>query len=449
MINKILIANRGEIALRIIRACKELQIKTVAVYSKSDELSLHTKFADEAICIGPSVSTKSYLNIASIISAAELTDSDAIHPGYGFLSENSEFSKICKESNILFIGPEAETIDLMGDKSEARKTVENLGLSIIPGSKDVIESVEECKKVANEIGYPVMIKASSGGGGKGMRIVNEELDLENSFKSAQAESLASFNDDRVYLEKFIEEPRHIEIQIISDSRGNTISLGERECSIQRRNQKIIEEAPSVAVDENLRQKMSESAIKIAKSVNYLGVGTIEFLLDKYNNFYFMEMNTRVQVEHPVTEMVTGIDIIKTQIKCHDNYILPTWMGNIKPRGHSIECRITAEDPYKNFMPSPGKVTSLHLPSGMGVRTDTHLFAGYEIPPFYDSMICKLIVHGNSRGDAIKKMNSALSEIVIEGVKTIIPYQQFILKNQKFIDGDISTNFLNELNTIEE
>ena len=449
MINKILIANRGEIALRIIRACKELQIKTVAVYSKSDELSLHTKFADEAICIGPSVSTKSYLNIASIISAAELTDSDAIHPGYGFLSENSEFSKICKESNILFIGPEAETIDLMGDKSEARKTVENLGLSIIPGSKDVIESVEECKKVANEIGYPVMIKASSGGGGKGMRIVNEELDLENSFKSAQAESLASFNDDRVYLEKFIEEPRHIEIQIISDSRGNTISLGERECSIQRRNQKIIEEAPSVAVDENLRQKMSESAIKIAKSVNYLGVGTIEFLLDKYNNFYFMEMNTRVQVEHPVTEMVTGIDIIKTQIKCHDNYILPTWMGNIKPRGHSIECRITAEDPYKNFMPSPGKVTSLHLPSGMGVRLDTHLFAGYEIPPFYDSMICKLIVHGNSRGDAIKKMNSALSEIVIEGVKTIIPYQQFILKNQKFIDGDISTNFLNELNTIEE
>ena len=449
MINKILIANRGEIALRIIRACKELQIKTVAVYSKSDELSLHTKFADEAICIGPSVSTKSYLNIASIISAAELTDSDAIHPGYGFLSENSEFSKICKESNILFIGPDAETIDLMGDKSEARKTVEKLGLSIIPGSKDVIESVEECKKVANEIGYPVMIKASSGGGGKGMRIVNEELDLENSFKSAQAESLASFNDDRVYLEKFIEEPRHIEIQIISDSRGNTISLGERECSIQRRNQKIIEEAPSVAVDENLRQKMSESAIKIAKSVNYVGVGTIEFLLDKYNNFYFMEMNTRVQVEHPVTEMVTGIDIIKTQIKCHDNYILPTWMENIKPRGHSIECRITAEDPYKNFMPSPGKVTSLHLPSGMGVRTDTHLFAGYEIPPFYDSMICKLIVHGNCRGDAIKKMNSALSEIVIEGVKTIIPYQQFILKNQKFIDGNISTNFLNELNTIEE
>ena len=449
MINKILIANRGEIALRIIRACKELEIKTVAVYSESDELSLHTKYADEAICIGPSISSQSYLNIASIISAAELTDSDAIHPGYGFLSENSEFSKICKESNILFIGPDSGTIDLMGDKSEARKTVEKLGLSIIPGSKDVIESLEECRNVAAAIGYPIMIKASSGGGGKGMRIVYSESELESSLKSAQAESQASFNDDRVYLEKFIEQPRHIEIQIISDSHGNTISLGERECSIQRRNQKIIEEAPSVAVDEDLRSRMSDSAIKIAKSVNYVGVGTIEFLLDKYNNFYFMEMNTRVQVEHPVTEMVTDIDIIKTQIKCHDNYMLPSWMKNIKPRGHSIECRITAEDPYKNFMPSPGKVTSLHLPSGMGVRTDTHLFAGYEIPPFYDSMICKLIVHGNDRNEAIKKMNSALDEIVIEGVKTIIPYQQFILKNQKFIDGDISTNFLNELNTIEE
>ena len=449
MINKILIANRGEIALRIIRACKELEIKTVAVYSESDELSLHTKYADEAICIGPSISSQSYLNIASIISAAELTDSDAIHPGYGFLSENSEFSKICKESNILFIGPDSGTIDLMGDKSEARKTVEKLGLSIIPGSKDVIESLEECRNVAAAIGYPIMIKASSGGGGKGMRIVYSDSDLESSLKSAQAESQASFNDDRVYIEKFIEQPRHIEIQIVSDSHGNTISLGERECSIQRRNQKIIEEAPSVAVDEDLRSRMSDCAIKIAKSVSYVGVGPVEFLLDKYNNFYFMEMNTRVQVEHPVTEMVTDIDIIKTQIKCHDNYMLPSWMKNIKPRGHSIECRITAEDPYKNFMPSPGKVTSLHLPSGMGVRTDTHLFAGYEIPPFYDSMICKLIVHGNDRNEAIKKMNSALDEIVIEGVKTIIPYQQFILKNQKFIDGDISTNFLNELNTIEE
>ena len=449
MINKILIANRGEIALRIIRACKEMGIKTVAVYSEADELSLHTRFADEAVCIGPPLSSKSYLNIPSIISAAELTNSDAIHPGYGFLSENSEFANICIENNITFIGPDSKTIDLMGDKSQARKTVEALGLSIIPGSKDIIQNIEECKEVASNIGYPVMIKASSGGGGKGMRIVKKEDELESSLSSAQAEAKASFNDNRVYLEKFIEEPRHIEIQIISDSHGNTISLGERECSIQRRNQKIIEEAPSVAVNEELRSKMSDSAIKIAKSVNYLGVGTIEFLLDKYNNFYFMEMNTRVQVEHPVTELISGIDIIKTQIRCHDNFMLPNWMHKLKPRGHSIECRINAEDPYKDFMPSPGKILSLHLPSGMGVRTDTHIYVDYEIPPFYDSMICKLIVHASNRKEAIKKMRSALDEFVIEGVKTIIPYQKFILDNERFIEGNFSTNFLNELNTIEE
>jgi len=449
MINKILIANRGEIALRIIRACREMGIKTVAVYSEADELSLHTRFADEAVCIGPPLSSKSYLNIPSIISAAELTNSDAIHPGYGFLSENSEFANICIENNITFIGPDSKTIDLMGDKSQARKTVEALGLSIIPGSKDIIQNIEECKEVASNIGYPVMIKASSGGGGKGMRIVKKEDELESSLSSAQAEAKASFNDNRVYLEKFIEEPRHIEIQIISDSHGNTISLGERECSIQRRNQKIIEEAPSVAVNEELRSKMSDSAIKIAKSVNYLGVGTIEFLLDKYNNFYFMEMNTRVQVEHPVTELISGIDIIKTQIRCHDNFMLPNWMHKLKPRGHSIECRINAEDPYKDFMPSPGKILSLHLPSGMGVRTDTHIYVDYEIPPFYDSMICKLIVHASNRKEAIKKMRSALDEFVIEGVKTIIPYQKFILDNERFIEGNFSTNFLNELNTIEE
>ena len=449
MINKILIANRGEIALRIIRACKEMGIKTVAVYSEADELSLHTRFADEAVCIGPPLSAKSYLNIPSIISAAELTNSDAIHPGYGFLSENSEFANICIDNNIIFIGPDSKTIDLMGDKSQARKTVEALGLSIIPGSKDIIQNIEECREVAKNIGYPVMIKASSGGGGKGMRIVKKEDDLESSLSSAQAEAKASFDDDRVYLEKFIEEPRHIEIQIISDSHGNTISLGERECSIQRRNQKIIEEAPSVAVNEELRNKMSDSAIRIAKSVNYLGVGTIEFLLDKYNNFYFMEMNTRVQVEHPVTELVSGIDIIKTQIRCHDNFMLPNWMHKLKPRGHSIECRITAEDPYKDFMPSPGKILSLHLPSGMGIRTDTHIYVDYEIPPYYDSMICKLIVHAGNRKEAIKKMRSALDEFVIEGIKTIIPYQKFILDNERFIEGNFSTNFLNELNTIEE
>ncbi|MBV67403.1 MAG: acetyl-CoA carboxylase biotin carboxylase subunit [Candidatus Marinimicrobia bacterium] len=449
MINKILIANRGEIALRIIRACKEMGIKTVAVYSEADELSLHTRFADEAVCIGPPLSSKSYLNIPSIISAAELTNSDAIHPGYGFLSENSEFANICIENNITFIGPDSKTIDLMGDKSQARKTVEALGLSIIPGSKDIIQNIEECKEVARNIGYPVMIKASSGGGGKGMRIVKKEDELESSLSSAQAEAKASFNDNRVYLEKFIEEPRHIEIQIISDSHGNTISLGERECSIQRRNQKIIEEAPSVVVNEELRAKMSDSAIKIAKSVNYLGVGTVEFLLDKYNNFYFMEMNTRVQVEHPVTELISGVDIIKTQIRCHDNFMLPNWMHKLKPRGHSIECRINAEDPYKDFMPSPGKILSLHLPSGMGVRTDTHIYVDYEIPPYYDSMICKLIVHAANRKEAIKKMRSALDEFVIEGVKTIIPYQKFILDNERFIEGNFSTNFLNELNTIEE
>ena len=449
MINKILIANRGEIALRIIRACKEMGIKTVAVYSEADELSLHTRFADEAGCIGPPLSAKSYLNIPSIISAAELTNSDAIHPGYGFLSENSEFANICIENNITFIGPDSKTIDLMGDKSQARKTVEALGLSIIPGSKDIIQNIEECREVAKNIGYPVMIKASSGGGGKGMRIVKKEDDLESSLSSAQAEAKASFNDNRVYLEKFIEEPRHIEIQIISDAHGNTISLGERECSIQRRNQKIIEEAPSVAVNGELRNKMSDSAIRIAKSVNYLGVGTIEFLLDKYNNFYFMEMNTRVQVEHPVTELVSGIDIIKTQIRCHDNFMLPIWMHKLKPRGHSIECRITAEDPYKDFMPSPGKILSLHLPSGMGIRTDTHIYVDYEIPPYYDSMICKLIVHAGNRKEAIKKMRSALDEFVIEGIKTIIPYQKFILDNERFIEGNFSTNFLNELNTIEE
>ena len=449
MIKKILIANRGEIALRIIRACNELDIKTVSVFSESDELSLHTRFSDEAICIGPSISSKSYLNIPSILSAAELTNCDAIHPGYGFLSENSEFAKICIDNNMIFIGAHHETINLMGNKSEARKTVKNLGLSIIPGSKDIIEHVDDCRSIANEIGYPLMIKASSGGGGKGLRIVYSESELENSFNSAQSEAKASFGDDRVYLEKFIEKPRHIEIQIVSDSIGNTLSLGERECSIQRRNQKIIEESPSVAVDKNLRKDMSEVAIKIANSVNYQGVGTVEFLLDRNNNFFFMEMNTRVQVEHPVTEMVTGVDIIKTQIGCHDNFIFPDWMYQIKPRGHSIECRITAEDPYNNFMPSPGKITSLHLPSGMGVRLDTHIFAGYEIPPFYDSMICKLIVHDKTRIEAINKMKCALQEIVIEGVKTIIPYQLFILNNKNFINGNITTNFLNELTSIEE
>ncbi len=444
MIKKLLIANRGEIALRVIRACRELNIKTVSVFSEADELSLHSKFSDETVCIGPAMSSKSYLNIPSIISAAELTNCDSIHPGYGFLSEDPEFSKICIDNNINFIGPPPHTISLMGNKSKARETVESIGVPIIPGSDGIINNVNECKDLANEIGYPVILKASSGGGGKGMRIVHNETDIEQSFLSAQSEAMASFNDDSIYLEKFIEEPRHIEIQILADFEGNTISLGERECSIQRRNQKIIEESPSAVVNEELRSKMADVAIKISKSVNYVGVGTIEFLLDKNNDFYFMEMNTRVQVEHPVTEMVTSIDIIKAQIKAHDNHTIPDWMGKIKPRGHSIECRITAEDPYNNFMPSPGEVTSLHLPSGMGIRVDTHIYAGYKIPPYYDSMICKLIVHAPNRLEAIEKMKGALSEMVIEGVKTIIPYQLYILNNKDFINGNFSTNFLNTI-----
>ena len=444
MIKKILIANRGEIALRIIRACRELGIKTVGVFSEADELSLHCKFSDEAVCIGPAVSSKSYLNIPSIISAAELTNCDAIHPGYGFLSENSEFSKICFDNNITFIGPQYHVIDLMGNKAEARKTVNSLGIPIIPGSPDIIQNIDHLHEIANLVGYPVMLKASSGGGGKGMRVVEDSSSIESLFLSAQSESLAAFNDDSIYIEKFIDSPRHIEIQILSDSEGNTISLGERECSIQRKNQKIIEESPSIAVDDILRKNMSQMAIKIAESVDYVGVGTIEFLLDNNKNFYFMEMNTRVQVEHPVTEMVTGIDIIKSQIMSHDKYIIPEWMYNIKPRGHSIECRINAEDPYNNFMPSPGKITALHLPSGMGIRFDTHIFAGYEIPPYYDSMICKLIVHDKDRNSAIKKMKGALKETVIEGIKTIIPYQLYILENEDFRSGNISTKFLDNI-----
>ena len=444
MIRKLLIANRGEIALRVIRACRELNIKTVSVFSEADELSLHTKFSNETVCIGPAISSKSYLNIPSIISAAELTNCDSIHPGYGFLSESAEFAKICIDNNINFIGPAPETINLMGNKSKARETVEALGVPIIPGSDGIINNISQCEESANRIGYPIILKASSGGGGKGMRLVTNENDLEQAFLSAQAEAMASFNDDSIYLEKFIENPRHIEIQILADFKGNTISLGERECSIQRRNQKILEESPSIAVNNELRDQMSEVAIKISKAVNYIGVGTIEFLLDNNGNFYFMEMNTRVQVEHPVTEMVTSIDIIKAQIKAHDNYLIPSWMETIKPRGHSIECRITAEDPYNNFMPSPGEVTSLHLPSGMGIRVDTHIYAGYKIPPYYDSMICKLIVHAPNREEAIERMKGALSEMVIEGVKTIIPYHLYILDNDDFKSGNFSTNFLNTI-----
>ena len=449
MYNKILIANRGEIALRIIRACRELNIKTVAVYSIEDELSLHTKFADEAICIGPGPSTQSYLSIPAIISAAELTNADAIHPGYGFLSESAKFSAICDEHNISFIGPPAITIDGMGDKASAKKTMNSVGVPVIPGSNGILSTPEEAKISAKVSGYPIMLKATAGGGGRGMRLVKSEEELENAFDSAQSESKIAFNNGDLYLEKFIEDPRHIEIQILADKSGNVVSLGERECSIQRRHQKLIEESPSPAVTPKLREQMSTAAIKGAKAVNYVGAGTIEFLLDKHGKFYFMEMNTRIQVEHPVTEMVTGADLIKLQILCHIGIPLPNWMNNIKLRGHSIECRINAEDPSKKFRPSPGKIESFHMPGGMGIRVDTHVYAGYNVPPTYDSMVAKLIVHAPTRKEAINRMIGALDECVIEGIKTVIPFQKQIFLNEKFRAGDFTTNFLENFNYKEE
>ncbi len=446
MFNKVLIANRGEIALRIIRACRELGIKTVAVYSTSDEFSLHRKFADEAVCIGPADSKSSYLNIPSIISAAELTDSDAIHPGYGFLSENSDFSKICNDNNISFLGPSSDTIDVMGNKAKAKSTMKDCGVPVVPGSDGIVGSVDDAIRICDEMKFPVMLKASSGGGGKGLRVVENKGDIKDAYLSAQAESLASFNDDSIYVEKYIQNPRHIEIQILADKEGNVVSLGERECSIQRRNQKILEESPSPIVNKEIRDEMSLISCDAVKKIGgYVGAGTIEYLLDKNNDFYFMEMNTRIQVEHPITEMVTGVDLIKNQILSHAGFTIPSWMNSISPRGHSIECRITAEDPYNNFMPSPGKISSIHLPSGMGVRIDTHIYEGYEISPYYDSMIAKIIVHAPTREESINRMKSVLTECVIEGVSTIIPYQLHILNNHKFINGDYDTSFLNKLN----
>ena len=442
MYKKILIANRGEIALRIIRTCKELNIKTVAIYSKADELSLHVRFADEAVCIGPFDSRKSYLNIPAVISAAELTNCDAIHPGYGFLSENAEFSAICKEHNISFIGPNPDIIRSMGNKSEAKKTMESVGIPVIPGKNDILLSEEEARLSANQLGYPILLKASSGGGGKGMRLVNKESEIVNAYQTAQSEAITSFNCGDLYIEKFLVQPRHIEVQILADSFGNVSALGERECSIQRRHQKIIEESPSSAINDDLRNKMCESAINAAKAVNYIGAGTIEFLLDSTGNYFFMEMNTRIQVEHPVTEMVIGVDLIKYQILSHAGLPLPNWLIKPKLRGHSIECRINAENPFKNFMPSPGKITSLHMPGGNGVRVDTHVYSGYEIPPFYDSMIAKFVVHAPTRMEAINRMLMALEECVLGGIETIIPYHKKILNDKNFISGNFDTSFLN-------
>ncbi|MEE3152883.1 MAG: acetyl-CoA carboxylase biotin carboxylase subunit, partial [Candidatus Neomarinimicrobiota bacterium] len=396
MFKKILIANRGEIALRVMRACHELEIKTVAIYSTADELSLHVKFADEAVCIGPPASNESYLNIPRIIAAGEITNADAIHPGYGFLSESAEFSRICAENGFQFIGPNSNMIRSMGDKATAKETMESAGVPIIPGGEGVLSDAEEAKKIANEMGYPIMLKATAGGGGRGMRLVKKENELINLYEIAYQEALNGFGNGDLYIEKFIEHPRHIEIQILGDAIGNVIQFGERDCSIQRRHQKLIEESPSPAVDDKIREEMGKAAIAGAKAIDYVGVGTIEFLLDKDKNFYFMEMNTRIQVEHPVTEMVTGVDLIKQQIRVHAGKKCPNYSSNYKLRGHSIECRINAEDPSKNFMPSPSKITNFHLPGGKGVRVDSHAYTGYVIPTHYDSMIGKLIVHAKNR-----------------------------------------------------
>ena len=449
MYKKILIANRGEIALRIIRACHELGIKTVAVYSTADEFSLHVKFSDEAVCIGPPPSKESYLNIPRIIAAAEITHADAIHPGYGFLAENAEFSNICEDNGFSFIGPKPKIINSMGDKSEARNTMRSSGVPVIPGSDGVLKDVTEAAKFAKKVRYPVMVKASAGGGGRGMRLVKSQKELESAFSSAKAESKNAFNNDDLYLEKFVENPRHIEVQILADIHGNTIHLGERECTIQRRHQKLIEESPSVIINKELRNKLGKAAIDAAKAVNYVGVGTVEFLIDKNLDYYFMEMNTRIQVEHPVTEMVTGIDLIKQQISMHAGKTFPKFLENFQLRGHSIECRINAEDPENDFIPSPMKITSFHMPGGKGVRIDSHAYAGYQIPTNYDSMIGKLIVFSSSRERAINRMSRALEECIIEGPKTTIPFHQAIMKDALFKKGDFDTGFLDNFEFVNK
>jgi acetyl-CoA carboxylase biotin carboxylase subunit len=448
MFKKILIANRGEIALRVIRTCKEMGIKTVAVYSTADKDSLHVRFADEAVCIGPPPSAMSYLNMSNLIAAAEITNSDAIHPGYGFLSENAKFSAICRQHNIKFIGASPEMIEAMGDKSNAKDTMKKAGVPVVPGSDGIIEDVKEAKRVAAEVGYPVIIKATAGGGGRGMRIVHHEDEFEENFDSAQREAGAAFGNSGVYVEKFVEEPRHIEIQIVGDQFKDICHLSERDCSVQRRHQKLIEESPSPFMDSDLRDRMGEAAIAAAATVNYEGVGTVEFLVDKYKNFYFMEMNTRIQVEHPVTEEVINFDLIKEQILVAAG--VPITGRNYYPELHAIECRINAEDPMKNFMPSPGKIINLHVPGGHGVRVDSHIYAGYTIPPNYDSMIAKLIVNARTRDEAIVKMKRCLEEFVVEGIKTTIPLQLAIMSHPDFIEGNFTTAFMNtfDFSTLE-
>ncbi len=439
MINKVLIANRGEIALRIIRACKELGISTVAVYSEADKTSLHVKFADEAVCIGPAPSPKSYLDTKAILSAAEITNADAIHPGYGFLAENDTFVDMCTQHGFKFIGPSGDAIRRMGNKAVAKNTMQKAGVPVVPGSDGIVADVNEAQKVADEIGYPVMLKAVAGGGGKGMRVVNSADQLENAYKNASNEAATSFNNPDIYIEKLVEGSRHIEIQVIADSFGNTIHLNERECSTQRRHQKLIEEAPSPVITPELRKKMGEISAQGAKAVNYEGPGTIEYLVDKDLNFYFMEMNTRIQVEHPVTEESMDIDLIKEQILIAAGEKLSLQEG--EPHQHSIECRINAEDPDRDFMPTPGRIESLNFPGGRGVRVDSHIYAGYVVPPNYDSMLAKLITFAPTREEAIKKMSRALDEFIIEGVKTTIPFHKAMMKNPDFIAGNIDTKYL--------
>jgi len=441
-IRKILIANRGEIAIRIIWTCKEMGIKTVAVHSEADREALHVRYADEAICIGGAPSAESYLNIPSIISAAEITNVDAVHPGYGFLAESATFAKICEDCNIKFIGPRADVIAMMGDKVEARRTMTAAGVPILPGSPDPIESAEDARKLALEIGFPLIIKAAAGGGGRGMRIVREESELVGQLETAQAEALAAFKNGAVYIERYIERPRHIEIQVLADEHGNTIHLGERECTIQRRHQKLLEEAPSLAISPEMREQMGSVAVKACKEIGYSSAGTFEFLLDEDGSFYFMEMNTRIQVEHPVTEMVTLADIVRNQIRIATGENIGYQQDEVIIMGHAIECRINAEDPVK-FTPSPGRITAFNIPGGPGVRVDTAVYPGYVVPPYYDSMIAKLIVHARTRELAIARMRRALEMMVVEGIKTTIPLHRAIMEDENFQRGDFSTKFMEE------
>ena len=443
MLKKVLIANRGEIAVRIIRACREMGIRTVAIYSEADSCALHKELADESVCIGPAPSNKSYLNIKAIIEAACLTGCDSIHPGFGFLSENSHFAKICDEIGIKFIGPSAKLIDLMGNKSKAKETMKKAGVPVVPGSDGLVGTMQEAIQIANQIKYPVILKASAGGGGKGIRIAYTEEELIKSYELVKQEAKISFNDDSIYIEKFIENPRHVEIQILADEHGNAIHLGERDCSVQRRNQKVLEETPSAAIDDKLRKRMGEVAVKAVKEIGYYNAGTIEFLVDKNKDFYFMEMNTRVQVEHPVTEMVTGMDIIKEQIKIASGEKLEMKQADIHFTGHSLEARVNAENPSKNFMPCPGTIKEIHIPGGNGIRVDTAVYSGYKVPQNYDSMNAKVIVHGKDRNESIAKMKSALAEFVIEGIDTNIDFLLKILENENFIKNNYDTSFIHK------